>query len=83
VFAAYADVNVRTRWGVPSDAERIEYLESSFWVGGSDVYRCGPRAELKYRGHVRYEHIVVDDGANESRRRTGAAAFGASAMQMR
>jgi uncharacterized protein YndB with AHSA1/START domain len=60
VFAAYADVKLRTRWGVPSDDERIEYLESNFQVGGSDVYRCGPKAELKYLGHVRYEHIVVD-----------------------
>jgi uncharacterized protein YndB with AHSA1/START domain len=60
VFAAYADVEMRMRWGVPSDDEQIIYSESNFHVGGSDVYRCGSKGDLKYTGHVRYEHIVGD-----------------------
>lgn len=60
LFAAYADVEIRARWGVPSDDEQIVYSESNFHVGGNDVYRCGPKGDLKYTGHVRYEHIVRD-----------------------
>jgi len=60
VFGAYADVEVRARWGAPSDTEAIVYSEAHFTVGGSDSYRCGPKSDLPYRGTVRYEDIVTD-----------------------
>ena len=58
VFAAYADVGQRSAWGVPSQDERIVYSEACFEVGGLDVYRCGPKEDLRYEGRVQYQDIV-------------------------
>jgi uncharacterized protein YndB with AHSA1/START domain len=59
-FAAYADVEQRSLWGVPSEDERIVYAEACFEVGGLDVYRCGPKEDLRYEGRVYYQDIVPD-----------------------
>ena len=58
VFAAYADVVQRSEWGVPSQDERIVYSEACFEVGGLDVYRCGPKEDLRYEGRVQYQDIA-------------------------
>jgi uncharacterized protein YndB with AHSA1/START domain len=58
VFAAYADVAARARWGTPSDTAAIVYSAADFSVGGQDAYRCGAKDDLRFRGITRYEDIV-------------------------
>ena len=58
VFAAYADVAARARWGVPSDTAAIVYSAANFTVGGQDDYRCGGKDDLRFSGITRYEDIV-------------------------
>lgn len=60
VFAAFADPEARTRWGVPSPDVGLVYSETDFRVGGLDVSRCGPKDDLKFQVENRY-HDIVDD----------------------
>ena len=57
VFEAYADVRAREQWGAPG-GDAIGYSAADFRVGGGDSFLCGPTADLKYAGTVRYEDIV-------------------------
>jgi uncharacterized protein YndB with AHSA1/START domain len=57
VFAEFADPVARARWSAPSEDELI-YDEADFRDGGKDVFRCGPKGDLKFRGETRYLVIV-------------------------
>ncbi|MBI5283564.1 MAG: SRPBCC family protein [Chloroflexi bacterium] len=57
VFAAWEDVDARTRWGVPAGDE-IVFDESDFRVGGRDISRCGPAGDLSFLLEWRYQDIV-------------------------
>jgi uncharacterized protein YndB with AHSA1/START domain len=57
VFSEFADPVARARWSAPSKDELI-YDEADFRVGGKDVFRCGPKGDLKFRGETRYLHLV-------------------------
>lgn len=57
VFSEFADPVARARWSAPSKDELI-YDETDFRVGGKDVFRCGPKGDLKFRGETRYLLIV-------------------------
>jgi uncharacterized protein YndB with AHSA1/START domain len=59
VFAAYADVLAREAWGAPG-GDTMVYDAADFRVGGTDVFRCGPRDEPKFHGTVWYHDIVQD-----------------------
>jgi uncharacterized protein YndB with AHSA1/START domain len=58
VFAAWADVEARKRWGPPG--VEYEFLESDFSLGGRDVSRCGPAGDLPYMADLVYCDIVPD-----------------------
>ena len=57
VFAAWEDVDARTRWAVPAGDE-IVFAESDFRVGGRDVIRCGPAGDLSFLIETSYHDIV-------------------------
>ena len=57
VFSEFADPVARTRWSAPSNDVLI-YDEADFRIGGKDVFRCGPKADPKFRGETRYLDIV-------------------------
>jgi uncharacterized protein YndB with AHSA1/START domain len=59
VFSAFADPVARARWSAPSN-EALIYDEADFRVGGRDVFRCGPKGDLRFRGETRYLHIVAN-----------------------
>ena len=59
VFAEFADPGVRAKWSASSEDELI-YDETSFEVGGRDVFRCGPKGDLKFRGETTY-HLIAPD----------------------
>lgn len=61
VFAAWADVEARKRWAVPSPSEAIEYDQADFRVGGLDVSRCGQIGDLTYVVEDRYLDIVQNE----------------------
>ncbi len=83
VFAAYADVELRAQWGVPSDDEVIVYAEASFRVGGVDRYRCGPKSDPKYEGTVHYQDIVPSQRIVYAERvASGSASLSASLVTM-
>lgn len=73
VWAAFESAESRSRWGVPSAAVMLEFIEADFRVGGRDLARCGPKADPRYRVETRYLDLVppqrlvfsetVDDGA--------------------
>ncbi|WP_175442312.1 SRPBCC domain-containing protein [Humibacillus sp. DSM 29435] len=56
VWAAYADVDHRTQWSVPS-GEQIIYDSADFTVNGQDRYRCGPPGDLSNFGTHCYYFI--------------------------
>ncbi len=60
VFAAYADLDARVRWGAPSDRSVLIYDAADFNVGGIDRFRCGSRNDPKYHGTTWYHDIVPD-----------------------
>jgi uncharacterized protein YndB with AHSA1/START domain len=57
VFSEFADPAARARWSAPSNDVLI-YDEADFRIGGKDVFRCGPKADPKFRGETRYLDIV-------------------------
>jgi uncharacterized protein YndB with AHSA1/START domain len=57
VFSESADPVARARWGAPSKDQLI-YDEADFQIGGKDVFRCGPKGDLKFRGETHYLDIV-------------------------
>lgn len=56
VWAAYADIESRIQWSVPS-GEEIVYDTADFTAGGQDSYRCGPPGDLSNFGNHQY-HLV-------------------------
>ncbi len=66
VWAAYAHVENRRQWSVPS-GERIIYDTADFTEGGQDSYRCGPPGDLSNFGTHRYylieppQHLIYSD----------------------
>ena len=59
IFSEFADPEARARWSAPSN-DTLIYDEADFRVGGNDVFRCGPKGDLKFRGETRYLHIVAN-----------------------
>ena len=57
VFSEFADPVARARWSAPSNDELV-YDEADFQIGGQDVFRCGPKGDLKFRGETHYLDIV-------------------------
>jgi uncharacterized protein YndB with AHSA1/START domain len=59
VFAEFADPTVRAKWSASAPDELV-YDEAAFKVGGRDVFRCGPKGDLKVRGETIY-HVIAPD----------------------
>ena len=59
VFSEFADPVARARWSAPSEDELV-YDEADFQIGGKDVFRCGPKGDLKFRGETHYLAIVAN-----------------------
>jgi uncharacterized protein YndB with AHSA1/START domain len=59
IFAEFANPVMRAQWSAPSGDELV-YEESAFTVGGRDVFRCGSRGDLKFRGETTY-HVIAPD----------------------
>ncbi len=57
VFGAYADLDQRTSWSVPSDDEVIIYESADFAIGGTDRFMCGARENPSFIGTTYYHHI--------------------------
>ena len=57
VFSEFADPVARARWSAPSNDELV-YDEADFQIGGKDMFRCGPKGDLKFRGETHYLDIV-------------------------
>ena len=57
LFSEFADPVARARWSAPSKDELV-YDEADFQIGGKDVFRCGSKGDLKFRGETRYLDIV-------------------------
>jgi uncharacterized protein YndB with AHSA1/START domain len=60
VFAAYADIGSRQEWSAPAN-DAIVYDASDFRPGGADVFRCGPRNDLRFHGAVEYHDVVENE----------------------
>ncbi len=60
VFAAWEDVEARSRWAVPAGDE-IVFTESDFRIGGRDVSKCGPAGDLSFQIETRYHDIVPEE----------------------
>jgi uncharacterized protein YndB with AHSA1/START domain len=60
VFAAYADINERMKWGAPSDNTALIYDRADFREGGEDAFRCGSKANPDIHGATRYLDIVAN-----------------------
>ena len=79
VFQAFADPDVRARWGAPSPTVALVLDQTSFEVGGLDVSRCGSRDDLRYHIEARYldiveaERIVYSETVSERSARLSAA----------
>ena len=50
VFSELGDPLARARWSAPSN-DTIVYDEADFRIGGTDVFRCGPKGDPKLETH--------------------------------
>jgi uncharacterized protein YndB with AHSA1/START domain len=57
VFSAFADPAARAKWSAPSN-DTLIYDRADFREGGHDEFRCGPPADLRFRGETTYQVIV-------------------------
>lgn len=57
VFEEFANPIVRAQWSAPSGDELV-YDMAEFKAGGRDVFRCGPKGDLKFRGETIY-HVIA------------------------
>jgi uncharacterized protein YndB with AHSA1/START domain len=57
VFAEFADPKARAKWSAPSN-DALIYDEADFREGGRDVFRCGPRDDLRFCGVTTYQLIL-------------------------
>jgi len=48
VFEAFADINKRQKWAVPT-GQQIRYLQSNFSVGGIDIALCGDPTQMNFK----------------------------------
>ncbi len=60
VFAAYADVAERQKWGVPSEKTALIYDRADFREGGEDAFRCGSKENPNIHGATHYLEIVLN-----------------------
>jgi uncharacterized protein YndB with AHSA1/START domain len=60
VFAAFADVDERKKWGAPSDNTALIYDHADFREGGEDVFRCGSKSNPNFHGTTRYLDVAVN-----------------------
>jgi uncharacterized protein YndB with AHSA1/START domain len=60
VFAAFANANIRSEWGAPSDTGIIIYDQEDFREGGEDRFRCGSKSNPNIHGTTRYLEIIPD-----------------------
>jgi uncharacterized protein YndB with AHSA1/START domain len=58
VFAAFADINMKSQWGAPSDTAVLIYDTTDFREGGSEHFRCGSKANPNIHGTTHYLTIV-------------------------
>jgi uncharacterized protein YndB with AHSA1/START domain len=58
VFAALANPVERASWGTPSENATLVYDQTDFRVGGHYIFRCGSKADPKYRVVTTYYDIV-------------------------
>jgi uncharacterized protein YndB with AHSA1/START domain len=59
VYAEFADPVVRSKWSA-SPGDELIYDESAFKAGGRDIFRCGPKGDLRFRGETTYHFIAPD-----------------------
>ena len=59
VFAEFADPAARAAWSAPAN-DALVYDEADFREGGRDVFRCGPRGDLRFRGVTNY-HVIAQN----------------------
>src|SRR5262249_8855901 len=57
VFSEFADPKTRAQWSTSSN-DALVYDEADFREGGRDVFRCGPRNDLKFQGITTYHAIL-------------------------
>lgn len=57
VFSEFADPATRVKWSAPS-GDTLSYDKADFREGGSDIFRCGPPNDLRFRGQTTY-HLIV------------------------
>lgn len=57
VFTEFADPVARAKWSVLVN-DSLVYDEADFREGGRDIFRCGPRGDLRFRGVVTYQVIL-------------------------
>jgi uncharacterized protein YndB with AHSA1/START domain len=59
IFAAYENPDERVQWSAPP-GHGIEFRRTSFEIGGTDDYICGPLGDLRYTGTLHYLDIERD-----------------------
>ena len=57
IFSEFADPRARAKWSAPQN-DALVYDEADFREGGRDVFRCGPRNDLRFQGVTTY-HVIV------------------------
>jgi uncharacterized protein YndB with AHSA1/START domain len=56
IFLEFANPQVRAKWSTSSN-DALIYDESDFREGGCDVFRCGTKDDLRFKGLTTY-HVI-------------------------
>jgi len=59
IFSTFADPQARAKWSTSSN-DALVYDESDFSEGGRDLFRCGPKDDLRVKGLTTYHVIDAD-----------------------
>ena len=57
VFSEFADPQARAKWSAPTN-DALVYDNADFRECGGDVFRCGPKNDLRFRGVTTYHTII-------------------------
>lgn len=60
VFKAFASTKEKSLWSTP-EGDAIVFEKQNFKVNGTELFKCGPRENLRFRGQVIYLDIVKNE----------------------
>lgn len=60
VFRSLSRASEKAKWSAPKGDE-IRFLKSNFRRGGTEVFQCGPKGQMHFRGTLHFDDIIKNE----------------------